>query len=323
MSFAFLAATTAVPPPASETPTDRLYLTLESPNGARRVVLDGSTAWTHMPGSVGLEMPPVQIHRATVPGVHGSQLQDVRVEERLIGIPLFIGDGTGTQSEHLARMDALRSIVDPMTGMFRIIGATSRSERELMCIYTGGLEGDDAVGANGMIWNKVVLSAIACQPFAQDRTLRSVEFSTDGGGSAFIGAVGGTDAIWPTGLGTAAVIGDNMQVDVVSEVPVYPTVELVGPMDSFTGSLSPVSSGAVWSVSVPGGLAAGETFRMVTDPRARSFRVNGALAAGRVARGSQLRPFYPGVNVMDVSAPGATSDTRVRISWRELYRSLW
>jgi len=27
--------------------------------------------------------------------------------------------------------------------------------------------------------------------------------------------------------------------------------------------------------------------------------------------------------LMSVSAPGGTEETRVRLSWRELYRSLW
>jgi hypothetical protein len=313
----------AAPVPAAEPESQTLRrLSLESLDGSRRIPLDGSTGWWRMAGSTGLEMPPFDVVRNPIPGVAGSVLQDVRTQERPVFVPIFTSSSNG-HVDHLAMLDVIRSLVDPSTGEFRLIGESARSARELRVVYTEGLEGADGRSDSGIYWRKFGLSAVACQPFAQDRTQRSVEFSNSLGNTAFIGAVGDTDAIWPTGLGTAAVIGDNMRVDVASEVPVYPTVELVGPMDSFTGSLSPALSGAEWSVSVPGGLASGETFRMVTDPRARSFRVNGALAAGRVARGSQLRPFYPGVNVLDVSAPGATSETRVRVSWRELYRSLW
>ena len=51
--------------------------------------------------------------------------------------------------------------------------------------------------------------------------------------------------------------------------------------------------------------------------------MNGGLASGRIARGSTLRAFYPGTNILNVSAPGGTANTRIRISWLPLYRSLW
>lgn len=341
MSFAFLAAPVAPEPTTPGIPQPELTLTLMSLDGGRRIVLDGSSGFTHMPGSTGLEMPPFDIVTTPLPGVPGSALQDVRVEERRIFLPIFVGTGTGSQLEHLLRMDDLRSIVDPLTGRFRIVGSTTRTQRELLAVYLGGLEGDDSEDANGLIWNKVGLTALACEPFARSRTDRVVEFSLGAEGGPFIGAVGGSDAIWPTSLGTSSVIGDNMRVAVASEVPVYPTVELIGPMDSFSATMSlensalpPYFGGSTWSVSIPTGVPEGSTLRIVTDPRARSIRLGtgdpaetpgwtGALAAGRVARGSTLRPFYPGVNVMDVVAPGATAETRVRISWRELFRSLW
>lgn len=330
MSHVFLAAPVQQDPPKPGVPEPILTITLESLGGGRRIVLDGRSGFTHMPGSTGLEMPPFNVATAAAPGVSGSLLVDVRVEERRIFLPLFIGTGDGSQLEHLLRMDEIRSIVDPLTGMFRVIGATTRTERELLAVYTGGLEGNDSEELNGLVWNKVGLTALACEPFARDRTDRLVEFSVGASSGAFIGAVGGTDAVWPTSLGTSSVIGNDMRVNVASEVPVYPVVELVGPMDSFAGTVSlenaalpPFYGGAEWSISVPDGVAEGETFRMVTDPRARSFRANGALAAGRIALGSKLRPFYPGVNVMDVAAPGGDENTRIRISWRELHRSLW
>lgn len=331
MSYAFLAAPISHPVEPG-IPQPLLTLTLESLDGSRRIILDGSTGFTHMPGSTGLEMPPINLITAAIPGISGASLLDVRVDARRIFLPLFIGDGTGTQLEHLLRMDQLRSIIDPTTGMFRILGATTRGERELLAVYAGGLEGDDDEDRNGLIWNKVGLTAIACQPFAQDRRDRAVEFQVAAGeaGGAFLGTAGGTDTPWPRALSSSAVIGDNMRVLVASEVPVYPTLELVGPMDSFDSTMSledtaapPFFGGTQWSVSIPNGVPAGQTFRMVTDPRAISFRLDEAQAAGLVARGSTLRPFYPGVNVLDVAAPGADENTRVRIRWRELHRSLW
>lgn len=344
MSTYFLAP--PAPAPAAQPDETQLVLTisLESLDGLRRIALDGSAGWTHMPGSSGLEMPPFTVARGNIPGVAGRVLQDVRAEERPVFLPLFVGTGTGTHVEHLERMDALRSIVDPLTGMFRIVGVTERTERELTVVYTGGLEGDDAADRNGLIWNKVGLTAIACDPWAHDRADRVLEFQSATVGAPFLGVVGGTDAPWPGALASSLVVGEGMGIRITSEVPVFPTLDLVGPMDSFTGTLSPVVTAEdgtstfvgspSWSVDIPTGVPAGSTLRLVTDPRVRSVRLGvgdpattpgwtGVRAAGQVARGSTLRPFYPGLNVLDVSAPGGTEDTRVRLSWREAFRSLW
>lgn len=331
MSTYFLASPPAaapLPPSASREPIPTL--TLESLDGSRVIALGRGTGWIRMPGSTGLEMPPVDVVTHTVPGVPGSILSEVRVEERPIFIPIHAASRDAQQVTHLAMMDALRSLIDPVTGMFRLVGTTVRSSRQLTAVYTGGLEGADGRDDAGLYWRKFGLQAIACQPFAQARFDRTVEFAAGAGAGPFLGAAGGTNVPWPRALSSSAVVGDNMLVNVASEVPVYPVIDLVGPMDSFAGtvslqdgSLPPFFGGQQWSISIPSGVPSGSTFRMVTDPRAKSFRMDGQLAAGRVARGSQLRPFYPGVNVMDVVAPGSDENTRVRISWRELHRSLW
>ncbi|MCZ2837134.1 hypothetical protein [Modestobacter sp. VKM Ac-2985] len=265
---------------------------------------------------------------SAVPGVAGSVLQDVRAQERPVFVPVLVQ--APTLIAHLDLLSGIRDLVDPLRGEFRIVGGTSRGERELTVVYTGGLEGSSGRDVSGVYWRKIGLTATACQPFAAARKDRLVEFATAGGAGPFLGSVGGTNALWPGAIASSAVIGENMRVQVTSEVPVYPTVELVGPMDSFTGTLRledstlpPFFGGQSWSVSIPTGVPAGSTLRLVTDPRARSIRMDGQLAAGRVARGSTLRPFYPGVNVLDVSAPGGTEETRVRIRWRELHRSIW
>lgn len=331
MSTYFLSAPVGKPPAAPRDPGPVLDTALESLDGTRRIPLDGSTGWTHLAGSTGLEMPPIDVATLPVPGVPGSVLQDVRVTERPIFIPILIDTVSTNHAIHLEALDAMRTLVDPLTGMFRIVGTTERGQRSLTAIYTGGLEGSDGRDERGLNWRKFGLTAVACQPFAEAREDRVVEFqNAGGGGGIFLGTAGGTNVPWPRALSSAAVIGDNMRVPVRSEVPVYPTVELVGPMESFTAtvqledaSLPPYFGGAAWSVSIPQGVPAGSTLRLVTDPRARSIRMDGQLAAGRVARGSTLRPFYPGVNLMSVAAPGGTEATRIRVSWRELYRSLW
>lgn len=349
MSVYFLApplgSEPAVEPPSPETvPT----LALESLDGLRRIPLDGSTGWQALTDATDLDMPPMDVVTAAVPGVAGSMLLDVRAMERPVVVPIMAMAPNQSSVTHQVMMDAIRSLVDPLRGEFKLVGASARGERELRVVYTDGLRGSYGTSEAGLHWRKFGLRMTACQPFTSSRTDRLVEFATSGGAGPFLGTAGGVDMPWPRAISSSAVIGNNMRVQVTSEVPVYPTVELVGPMDSFTGTLEQAvmaedgsyvrlgyyGDAPKWSVSVPGGIPAGSTLRLVTDPRAKSIRLGagdpettynwtGELAAGRVARGSSFSPFYPGVNVLDVSAPGGTDATRVRIRWRELHRSIW
>lgn len=318
-----------VPTQAVRPPIPRL--TLESLNGLNKIILNGKR-WIRMPGSTGLEMPPFEVISSSVPGVPGAVLQDVRTQARPIFIPIYCSASSDHLS-YLQMMDQLRSLVDPTTGSFRLIGSTVRGEREMTVTYVSGLEGADGGDVQGQSWCKVGLNLIAHQPYAQSRVDRVLEFrSIEEDITPFMGVVGGTDAPWPGMLSSSAVIGQGMQVSIASEVPVYPVLELEGAMDSFSGELSPVVSspdGSVttydqaWSVDVGVGIPEGSLLRYVTDPRIRSIRLDGDLAAGAVQLGSTLRPFYPGINTLNVVAPGSNEATRVRLRWRNLWRSLW
>jgi hypothetical protein len=307
-------------------------LWLESMDGTVVIPLDSSTGWTRLPGSTGLEMPPVEVIASAIPGAPGAVVQDVRVQPRPVFLPIYGRSDTSVRN-FFEMKDQIRSLVDPINGSFKIVGASMRGIRELVVTYDEGLEGADGQDVDGLSWCKIGLKATAHEPYARAREDRVLEFRVVAVVTPFLGVVGGTDTPWPRALSSSSVIGSGMSVVIDSEVPVYPTLELVGNMTSFLGTLSSVVTNPdgstrtiedrEWSISVPSGVPALSTLRMVTDPRYRSIRMNGALAAGSVARGSTLRPFYPGTNVLSVVAPGGTEDTRVVLSWRELYRSLW
>ena len=74
---------------------------------------------------------------------------------------------------------------------------------------------------------------------------------------------------------------------------------------------------------MPGAVVAGSVLTIVTDPRAKSIRLDGVPAPGLVARGSRLMPLVKGRNTLSVSAAGATASSRVSVSWRGLYLGLW
>lgn len=306
-------------------------LHLESMDGATVIPLDGTAGWIRMPGSTGLRMAPVEVVSSATPGVPGSILQDTRVQERPVFIPIY--GSAATQAEFLDMVKAMRAMIDPLTRNFKIVGTSVNGVREMVVRYTSGMEGADDAASEGLKWCKIGLNAIAHEPFARARADTTMVFTVVQNASPFMGVVGGTDAPWPTMLSSSAVIGSGMEITVDSEVPVYPNLELLGPMDSFSGTMSPivvmpdgtemVLTDQQWDLDIQAGVPALSTLVLITDPRSRSIRLDGALAAGKVSRGSKHRPFYPGLNVLDVAAPGGTSATQITLSWRDLYWSLW
>jgi hypothetical protein len=311
----------------------RPTISLESMNGLVKIPIDANSGWILMPGAAGLEMPPYTIVSERIPGVPGSVNPDVRVEERPVFLPLYFNGGRNLLAKY-EMLDRLRNLVDPTLGTFKVVGESARGIRELTVIYESGLEGLHGDNNDGLTWIKIGLSATALNPYAQDRVNRNLEFRLLQATAPFMGVAGGTDAPFPgIMLASGSVIGSGMPITIHSEVPVHPTLELVGPMTSFYGSLSPVvinpdgsstsHTDHEWIVDIPLGVPAGQTMRLVTDPHVRSIRLDGALAAGRVTIGSRFRPFYPGQNILNVIAPGGTDETRILLSWPELHRSLW
>lgn len=331
MSTYYLAA----PPPAPPLPTPRdpiPQITLESMNGRHVIPLDGLSGWIRMPGATGFSMPPVEVISESQPDVDGATVKEVRVLPRPVFLPIYCRSDISF-AEFQNMKDHLRHIIDPKTGKFKIVGKSTRAERELIATYTGGLEGSDELGMEGASWGKLGINAVAYQPFAQRRTDTVLEFANPGTSKPLIGAVGGSDAPWPPVMASGAVIGSDMQITVDSDVPIFPVLEIVGPMSSFEGDLSAlvtapdgdshVVEDQDWYMNIPLGVPALQTFRIDTDPNGFSARLNGALAAGRISLGSTLRAFHPGLNVLNVVASGSTSATRVRLSWRDRFWSLW
>lgn len=329
MSAYYLAAGTTATTPVHRPPAVRTRepiptLTLESMDGNRSIKLDGSMGWILMPGATGLKMAPVTSFYRNIPGVHGSLPSGMRIPERKVFLPLY-GRGD-TQREYHELLDAMFALIDPHHRHFKIVATTVRGSRELICRYDGGLEGDDAIGVSGLNWCKVGMRLTAFSPFARARTERRLVFRSARIEEPFLGVVGGSDAPWPGALSSSAVIGEGMEVSIASEVPVHPRLDLVGPMDSFTGSMEADEDAfdiGEWRVEIPTGVPASSTFTLVTDGHQKSARLDGQLAAGRISLDSTLRPFQPGTNVLNVIAPGGTSDTRIIIAWHELFWSLW
>jgi hypothetical protein len=318
----FILATVQTPPPVEPLPPlDTRSFWFESMDGQTVIPVGSEThpgPWHLEVGATGLGVAPTVVDAAGTPGAVGSSVRDVFTLTRDLLLPL--GLNTRTQAEQWAAVQELRDLTDPTVGMtpdgnFRLVCSSESGTRQLTLAYLSGLEGE----GQELPWrDRTVMSAAAPYPFAEDRAETTREFRLSAGVLPFLDTEG-TDNPWGTRqLAPSTVIGEGMDVTMTSAVPVYPTIEITGPVDSVL-----IESDTGLYINVPGGVDAGDTLRIVTDPRRKSIRLDGALAAGMVARGSRLVPFKAGSNLIDVTAPGATADTRLRLTWRGGYRSLW
>jgi hypothetical protein len=95
-------------------------------------------------------------------------------------------------------------------------------------------------------------------------------------------------------------------------------MEVVGPCSSFRAQ---TSSGL--DVSLVGGLAAGETMLVNTDPRGRDVTFNGVRDWGRVAPGDRWEPMLPGSPSVTLTMANATAASSARLFGESLYKRAW
>lgn len=320
MTFFILATVSSAPGTPGAPPYDSRSLWLESWDGSvvMPIPLEGIAEMVAQRGMLGLGVAPTDLATEGTPGVAGSRIVDVIERDRPVAMPLaFLADA---QLPLWQTVQRLRDLTDPTRGMtpdgnFRLVCSSSSGVRQISLAYRSGLEGDD-LEHYGV--DRAVLDLLAPMPLAEDREDRTIPFQLTSVSSPFL-STAGTDHPWGTRKITSSTIaGAATPVQMFSAVPVYPVIEITGPADSvlITGE-----NGLI--IDVPDGVGAGETLRIVTDPRHKSIRLDGDLAAGMLALGSRLKPFGLGTTLVDVTAPGATADTLLRLTWRGLHRSPW
>lgn len=319
MTFVFGQDTTPTPTTTAATRADTRTLWLESFDGTARVTFDASPVKL-LRGSLGLTKAPEEPLVSRANGLPGGYVSGVRVGVRRIMLPLQVQ--ARSQAAAWAAVDQMRDLLDwRATGEVRegscyLVGSSTSGIRRFTVSYVSGLEGEDNGVPN---LDRFSLNLIAVDPYARDRDVTRVEFTVPDDGEPFL-SDDPADTFDTRELASSAVFGQNMKIDVRSKIPVNPRVDFVGPfgpnllIDTDTGMRLPV----------PLGIPAGSTLTAVTDPRGTSIRLDGAIAGGRIARPWTFgNPLKPGVNRMNVTATGATTASRVFVSWRGGWESLW
>jgi hypothetical protein len=282
-----------------------------------------SPSWIPRTGIEGLHMPPREVVRGQVPGLTGSLLTEIRDVERLVSFPVFVGSDDGHRA-HLDQLARLQSFLDftgvdyaAAGGTFDLVATSASGVRSLRCAYLEGMEGSEGVDS-GVWWASFGLRLLAVDPYWHGeawstRTLRVP------GPLGWLSAANGTyTATWPGGITNSLVIGAGMPVDVTGDAPPWPTIEVAGPATTFRAQ---TSSGL--DVLLVGGLAAGETLRVVTDPRGRDVTFNGVRDWSRVAPGDRWEPMRPGRSTVTLTMADATEASSARLFGESLFKRAW
>lgn len=316
MTFFVLVSVASGPSGPSRPVPDSREFWLESWDGSQVLPIGGyrhEGAFQLQTGNAGLEEAPADVFVERLAQASGGVVVGSQSPPRPVLLPLQVN--TRDQAEQWSEVQALRDMTDPTVGMtrdgnFRLVCRSASGTRQLGLVRRSGME-----GTGGLLpWAaRYVLDCEAPQPFAEDRDIQTRPFQLEQPDAPFLGGIWGS-----IGLVSSRIAGPDTPVVMTSAVPVYPTITVTGPASSVL-----ITADSGLRLDVPDGLEAGETLEWVTDPRRKSVRVNGALAAGRLARGSRPAPFGLGTTTLSVSAPDATADTRLVISWRGLHRSLW
>lgn len=334
MTYMVLATVRLTPPVVPAAPQDQRVFWLESWDGTVRIPIGSAThegPVQLLVDAAGLEEAPQDVTIDPIPGVAGgvATFSQTLVREPLL--PLRIS--TRDQAEQWAEVQRLRDLTNPSPetltpdGTFRLVCASPSGTRQVGLVRQSGMEGT----GTELPWTVLyVLDCAAPNPFAEDREDTAREYSLGEGGGRFLAwDVGDVDtpAFEDVRLAWDVILGDDMPLVIDSEVAPFVTLEIVGP----TGEGVVVEADSGLYLSVPLGVEADQTLRIVTDPRRKSIRLfdnsdpddPGTPAAGMLARGSRLRPLAFGQNKLSVTAPGATSATRLRLLYRGQHRSMW
>lgn len=294
---------------------------LESLDGTTVIPLSGTNGRALLPGATGLELPPIDVVTATTPGMPGSWLQEVNVLERPIFLPMAFFSSKA-QEEFFARLAELRSVMTDwdgdllgLDGTFRLGVASVTGDRLLDVTYRSGWEGTLGGEDGGSDWEKFGLNLVAVAPFWRSRDAVVKSYSAEPG-PVFLGTGDNTHP-WPRRVSSSVKVGANMPIVVEGDVSVWPEFGFTGPIPAVT---------ITWpgtNISVPNGVPAGQTLRLVTNPRARSARLGGAIAWERISMGATFAPLRPGLNRVSIELATASADARVDMAWFRQWKAAW
>ena len=256
----------------------------------------------HLHGSTGLGLAPVSIASSERLAGDGSIVRGVRYDAREVFIPLFM-EAASTGELSAVRRD-LTTLLAPHRGPVevRIEDPATGSDRMIRGYLREGLDGDFGDGFHGF-WQTLGLTFECPDPWWLGPE-RLVSLQVNPGSKPFLSE---TVEFFPVMLAQSVVVGE-FEVTIDGAGPVLPSWEVVGPGEDLR-----ISNGTD-VIEIDGEFEAGTS--TVID--AATGRITPDRWADTSLR-SRLFELKPGRQTIKVSLVGATTDTVVRLVYRERY----
>ncbi|MGU3409109.1 phage distal tail protein [Microbacterium sp. M1A1_1b] len=271
-------------------------------------------------GATGLQMPPLDVVTIKTPGPDGgSTVHEVNVLEREIFLPLKFASEQ-SHDDFLTKLDEFRTLISTgmwsvqpgTTGLFRLGVSSSRGTRLIDVTYREGWSGSWGGTESGTRWEKIGLSLLAAEAYFHDRDYTSFTFQV-ADGEVFLSST--DDNGWPRALSPSTVIGNGMPMQVRGTVPAWIEMIVDGP-----ASLASVTFPGT-DIRMTSTIPDASELVLITEPRRRSARLDGAVAWSKIAMTSTFAPLMPGPNLMNVALDTSGEGTALTVRWRERYLS--
>lgn len=256
-------------------------------------------------GATGLGLAPVEIAKSERLDGDGSVVRGVRYGDRDVYVPVRLSaQSTGELSE-LRR--SLNELLAPDLGEVevRIEDPATGTDRMIRGYYKDGLDGDFGTGYYGY-WQTLGLTFECHDPWWLGPE-QIVELRINPGSKPFISS---TVPFFPVMLAQSSVQG-VFQVDIRGAGPVDPIWEIVGP-----GTDLRISNGSE-VIEMDGSFLAGQPVLIDTTGEGEILPNSRWLDTSLRSR---LFKLEQGLQTITVTLVGATTETLVRLTYRERYR---
>ncbi|MEU6765906.1 phage tail family protein [Streptomyces sp. NPDC046853] len=208
------------------------YVSITGRNGeGEEIPLTGirSGAWPAMvlqPGASGLDLPPFALHMDDSPNLDGSTVRGARASARPVLLPIFVyGIDRKTLREFKAK---LANALNPKFGYSVLTFIEQNGEpRRLRCYYTGGMEGNEAVGASGFTWISYGIQLTAADPWFYGDTELAADWSF-GSAQPFLG-----NPFLPLKLTKGTASSGTLTIDNPGDIEAWPVWQITGPLKRF------------------------------------------------------------------------------------------
>lgn len=253
-------------------------------------------------GATGLGLAPVEIAKSERLTGDGSVVRGVRYGDRDVYVPVRLSAPSTGELSELRR--GLNELLAPHRGAVevRVQDPATDTDRMIRGYYKDGLEGDFGTGYYGY-WQTLGLTFECHDPWWLGPE-QVTELRINPGSKPFISS---TVPFFPVMLGQSSVIG-RFDVDIRGAGPVLPSWEVVGP-----GTDLVIARGKD-RIEISGNFPAGSP--VLIDA------ATGRITPDRwpdVSLRSRLFALEPGMQSLTVTLVGATTDTTVRLTYRERY----